>query len=108
LMDNRNADIKNKEQELIAVLQKELLKEKARLSKQPIADQEMDYKLEVFEANLKLKNSLEMEEYRFKLDGAIQEKEHELLKEEELARGSLQKINKERSVLLEEIKKGNT
>ncbi|HEB09679.1 MAG TPA: hypothetical protein ENI06_00520 [Spirochaetales bacterium] len=106
LKANRNADIKNKEQELIAGLETELEREKARLSEQAITDREMDYKLEVFEENLKLKNALEMEKYRSKLDGAIQEKELELLREEELARGSLQKINKERVVLLEEIKKG--
>ncbi|HEB11384.1 MAG TPA: hypothetical protein ENI06_09260, partial [Spirochaetales bacterium] len=106
LKANRNADITNKEQELIAGLEKELEKEKVRLSEQAITDQEMDYKLEVFEENLKLKNALEMEKYRSKLDGAIQEKEQELLREDKLARESIQKVNKERVVLLEEIKKG--
>ncbi len=106
LKANRNADIKSKEQELVAGLERELEKEKVRLSEQAITDQEMNYKLEVFKENLKLENALEMEKYRSKLDGAIQEREKELLREEELARESLQEINKERAVLLEEIKKG--
>lgn len=98
------ADLAAKEQELRRQLEVELKTEKQRLlslgtSNTGIADQ-----LRALERRQELSIDREIEQYRRQLEAQLREKEEELLQSQALARQALDQANRDRELLLAELR----
>jgi len=99
------ADLAAKEQELRRQMEAELETEKQRLrslgaSNSGIADQ-----LRALERRQELLIDREIEQYRRQLEAELREKEEELLQSQKLARQALDQANRDRELLLAELRK---
>lgn len=102
---NLEADLAAKEQELRRQMQAELGAEKQRLLSLGTSNEGIADRLRAFERRQELSIDREIEQYKGQLDARLREKEEELVESQALARQALDRANRDRELLLVELRR---